>query len=124
MSAEEFRLIRDLVYERCGISIRDDLKFVMERRLWPRLETLALRDFERVDRGETLSARYRVRPEIRSMVSFGALNLLEFDLGQLVARQDAIFCRNVLIYFDLPARRRVLELFYARLVEGGYLLLG
>ena len=45
MSAEEFRLLRDHVYAHCGILIREDMKFVMERRLWPRLEALGLPDF-------------------------------------------------------------------------------
>src|SRR3712207_2413941 len=45
MSQEEFRLLRDHVYEYCGIAIRDDLKYVMERRLLPRLEALGLSDF-------------------------------------------------------------------------------
>jgi chemotaxis protein methyltransferase CheR len=35
-----------------------------------------------------------------------------------------IFCRNVLIYFDLRSRRRVIDNLYERLVPGGYLLLG
>ncbi|MBC7173194.1 MAG: protein-glutamate O-methyltransferase CheR, partial [Polyangiaceae bacterium] len=37
---------------------------------------------------------------------------------------DAVFCRNVLIYFDPQSRRRVIDTFYQRLVPGGYLLLG
>jgi chemotaxis protein methyltransferase CheR len=37
---------------------------------------------------------------------------------------DVIFCRNVLIYFDHPSRKKVIEMFYERLVDGGYLLLG
>src|SRR5688572_14025964 len=45
MAVEEFRLLRDLVYEHCGILVRDEMKFVMERRLWPRLEALGLSDF-------------------------------------------------------------------------------
>jgi chemotaxis protein methyltransferase CheR len=73
---------------------------------------------------DAAGARYQLKDEVRALVSFGYLNLLEQELGPLVGRQDAIFCRNVLIYFDLPARRRVLDAFYARLVEGGYLLLG
>ncbi len=258
MDAETFRRLRDLVYDHCGILIRDDMKFVMERRLWPRAEALGLGDFAAYDRflrfdptrkaelelavealtthetyffrepiqleafseellpqlaqrnaasrrlriwsagcssGEeaytiamlvhasglfagwdvevygtdisrrvlatarraeygpsslratserdrqrffepvegpstatpplaSTSARLRVRPELRALVSFGHLNLLDREMGGLVARMDAVFCRNVLIYFDLPARRRVLSLFYDRLVEGGFLLLG
>jgi len=245
MSAEEFRLLRDLVYERSGISIQEDLKFVMERRLWPRLEALGLRDFAAYHRflrldprgageldfaiealatnetyffreplqlqafsreilpileaqnratrrlrvwsagcstgeepytlailieesgrfqgwdvqvlGTDISrrvlasarraeygpssmrampegyleryftpagARHRLREDVRSLVTFGYLNLVEPGAGPLVPRQDAVFCRNVLIYFDLPARRRVLDLFHARLHDGGFLLLG
>jgi chemotaxis protein methyltransferase CheR len=35
-----------------------------------------------------------------------------------------VFCRNVLIYFDQEARKKVADVFYQRLAEGGYLLLG
>jgi chemotaxis protein methyltransferase CheR len=35
-----------------------------------------------------------------------------------------IFCRNVLIYFDQQARKKVVDTFYDSIVEGGYLLLG
>jgi chemotaxis protein methyltransferase CheR len=45
MSMEEFRLLRDLVQAHCGILVREDMKFVMERRLAPRLEVQGLGDF-------------------------------------------------------------------------------
>src|SRR5689334_507548 len=245
MTLEEFRLLRDMVYEHCGILIRDDLKFVMERRLWPRLEVLGFSDFgayhrylrydpsrkaeleaaiealttnetyffreplqlraftdellpvlhrrnirhrrlriwsagcstgeepytvamlvdasglfqgwdvsvhgtdisrrvleaaRRAEYGpsalraappdqvarylEPAGARMRVRRDIRAMVSFGQLNLLDAETAELVPRVDVIFCRNVMIYFDVTARRRVLKIFYDRLVDGGYLLVG
>ncbi len=37
---------------------------------------------------------------------------------------NAIFCRNVIIYFDLAAKKRVIEGFYGKLKKGGHLLLG
>jgi chemotaxis protein methyltransferase CheR len=37
---------------------------------------------------------------------------------------DVVLCRNVLIYFDHPSRKKVIDMFYERLVDGGYLLLG
>ena len=37
---------------------------------------------------------------------------------------DIIFCCNVLIYFDLASKRRVVQHFYANLLPGGYLFLG
>lgn len=65
-----------------------------------------------------------VDPHIRAMCHFGHLNLLDRDRSALIGRADAVFCRNVLIYFDEQARRRVVDTFYERLHPGGYLLLG
>lgn len=246
MTAEEFRLLRDFVYGHCGILVRDDMQFVMQRRLWPRLEALGLKDFSAYYRylrfdpqrrteldtaiealtthetyffreprqlkaftdeilpklerrnarsrrlrfwsagcssgeeaytvamllkesgrfegwdvevyGTDISrrvlatarqgeygpsslratsseklARYftqispnrvRVRDDVRAWVSFGHHNLQDPETGPLISRMDAVFCRNVLIYFDTPARQRVLRLIYDKLVPGGYLMLG
>jgi chemotaxis protein methyltransferase CheR len=52
------------------------------------------------------------------------LNLLDSDRAAIVGRVDVVFCRNVLIYFDMRSRRRVIDNLYDRLVPGGYLLLG
>jgi chemotaxis protein methyltransferase CheR len=246
MTAEEFRLLRDYVYDHCGILVREDMKFVMERRLWPRLEALGLRDFGRYHhhlrydarRREELEAavealtthetyffrepnqlkaftdeilpalqlrkaparrlriwsagcstgeeaytiamllqqsrrfedwdvevygtdisrrvlatarraeygpsslratspelvsrffvqlganKVRVRDDVRAWVSFGQLNLLDEEACRLVPQMDVVFCRNVMIYFDVPARRRVLQVFHEKLIPGGYLMLG
>ena len=245
MSREEFRLLRDLVHDYCGIYFREEMKYLLERRLSPRLDLHGLPDFAayyrflRFDpgRGQELDAaveilttnetyffreegqllafrdellprlaeqnrdsrrlriwsagcstgeepytigmlvleagsfegwdveifgndisrrvlatarraeytehalrmtdagrrarffervdgRYHVRDEVRGMVSFGRLNLLDAQMTSLVAPMDVVFCRNVLIYFDIEARRRVLDVFYRRLKPGGYLLLG
>ncbi|MCE9672938.1 protein-glutamate O-methyltransferase CheR [Myxococcus stipitatus] len=246
MTLEEFRLLRDHVYSHCGILVHEDMKFVMERRLWPRLEALGVSDFGAYHRflrhdpnrhaeleaavesltthetyffrepsqlkafreelvpvlerrnarsrrlrlwsagcssgeeaytlamllrderrfegwdvevyGTDISRRVlamarraeygpsalratsadllerffvpaannrvRVRDDVRAMVSFGHHNLLDEAGSQLVTKMDAVFCRNVMIYFDQSARRRVLRILRDRLVPGGYLLLG
>ena len=61
---------------------------------------------------------------IRKLCHFGQLNLLDSDRAAIVGRVDVVFCRNVLIYFDMRSRRRVIDNLYDRLVPGGYLLLG
>ncbi|MDP1826097.1 MAG: CheR family methyltransferase [Archangium sp.] len=246
MSAEELHLLRDLFSQASGFLLREDLKFIAERRLAPRLELLGLRDFASYARylrfdargpdelesaidllvphetyffreptqlrcfeqelmplverknersrslqlwsagcstGEepyTLSmllhdrptvqgwdidilgtdlsrkaltaarkaeygpmalrattpeqktkffepleaGRVRLLPQFRAPVRFGQLNLLDTSAASLLPRFDVIFCRNVLIYFDQVTRRRVVELFFERLTQGGYLLLG
>jgi chemotaxis protein methyltransferase CheR len=67
---------------------------------------------------------FSVAPVVRALCHFGQMNLLDDERTHLVGRCDVIFCRNVVIYFDAPARRRVIEMFYDRLVPGGVLLLG
>jgi chemotaxis protein methyltransferase CheR len=245
MSEEEFRLLRELVQGHCGIFFRDDTKYLLERRLAPRLQALGLASFReyhrflRYDPGRaaeleeavdvvttnetyfyreplqldafsreilpdlarTLAAVRRLRilsagcstgeeaytlavlvresrlfdgwdveivgadisrrclgaaragaygehafrsPEaehmrrwfrlrggkwvvddaIRAMVRFGRENLLDPRALASLARLDAVFCRNVMIYFDLAARRRVLAKLHAKLRDGGWLLLG
>jgi chemotaxis protein methyltransferase CheR len=65
-----------------------------------------------------------VADDLRSICQFGHLNLLDTPRATVVGRVDVIFCRNVLIYFDDASRRRVIDMFYDRLLPGGYLLLG
>jgi chemotaxis protein methyltransferase CheR len=66
--------------------------------------------------------RWQLKPELRKRVSFQPFNLLG-DLSPL-GTFDVIFCRNVLIYFDLPTKSRVLEGMHRRLPADGTLILG
>ncbi|MBK8258384.1 MAG: protein-glutamate O-methyltransferase CheR [Polyangiaceae bacterium] len=65
-----------------------------------------------------------VGDELRALCNFGQLNLVNPERAAVVGRVQVIFCRNVLIYFDNASRRRVIEMFYERLLPGGYLMLG
>jgi chemotaxis protein methyltransferase CheR len=59
---------------------------------------------------------------IRNKVTFRQFNLLD-DFGSLGVF-DAVFCRNVLIYFDPPTKSSILERIHRRLAPDGYLFLG
>jgi chemotaxis protein methyltransferase CheR len=61
---------------------------------------------------------------IRASCHFGHLNLMDTERVRVVGRVDAIFCRNVLIYFDARSRKKVIDMFYERLLPGGFLFLG
>jgi chemotaxis protein methyltransferase CheR len=65
---------------------------------------------------------WQLKPEIRSMVKFR-----RFDLRQPMAglgKFDIVFCRNVLIYFDVKTKVEILNQILSVLNPGGYLFLG
>lgn len=65
----------------------------------------------------------RIVPELRRRVRFQHLNLM--DERYPVERDiDVVFCRNVLIYFNKPTQRAVLERLAGHLRPGGYLVVG
>jgi chemotaxis protein methyltransferase CheR len=67
-------------------------------------------------------AEWQIKPEIRNMVTFQELNLL--DRWPIFSAQDVVFIRNVLIYFDIPTKRRILGRIRETLREDGFLVLG
>lgn len=75
-------------------------------------------------RGVGANAGYvKVRPELRALVSFERLNLLDAS-WPVKDPVDAIFCRNVMIYFDKPTQRRILDRFAPLLRPHGLLFAG
>ncbi|MBI4838253.1 MAG: protein-glutamate O-methyltransferase CheR [Nitrospirae bacterium] len=67
---------------------------------------------------------YSISDSVRKLVAFNYVNLFDPFKVRLVGKMDLIFCRNVLIYFDDTARKKVIENFYNCLVDGGYMVLG
>ncbi|MGP0097954.1 MAG: CheR family methyltransferase [Terriglobales bacterium] len=65
----------------------------------------------------------KVKVEIQQMVDFFRLNL-DRESDFLEGPFDAIFCRNVLIYFDPASKRRVIANLFRRLVTNGLLFVG
>ena len=65
---------------------------------------------------------WQIAPEIRAMVKFRPLNLLN-DFSSL-GRFDLVFCRNVLIYFDQDTKIAVLNRIARQMPSDGYLILG
>jgi chemotaxis protein methyltransferase CheR len=74
-----------------------------------------LRYFDKV--GE----RYAIKKALKEFIHFDFHNLKTEYLPQ---RNDVIFCRNVMMYFDEPEQKRLVEKFARCLNPGGYLLVG
>lgn len=71
---------------------------------------------------QTPEKEWRVMPELRSLVRFSKLNLIE--PFPAFGSFEVIFCRNVLIYQTQESKKDVIEKLYNRLVPNGYLVLG
>ena len=73
------------------------------------------RFFKKVEKG------YQATPELMSHIKFDYHNLRK-DSG--VRNFDIVFCRNVLIYFDEPAQKAVIDRFYNAMAAHSYLFIG
>jgi chemotaxis protein methyltransferase CheR len=73
-----------------------------------------------IPRGE----QFQVSPAVRTNISFARLNLTDDSRMTSMKGMDAIFCCNVLIYFDLTSKRQVIQHFFNSLLPHGYLFLG
>lgn len=72
-----------------------------------------------------------IKPEVKKLIRFSAINLNDIIQGADFpglpagfAGFDLIFCRNVLIYFSLASQQKLVDLLYNSLVHGGYLFTG
>ena len=68
--------------------------------------------------------RHTLKPEIRTMVTFKHLNLMDRTGMMMMRNIDLILCANVLIYFDTASKQKVVSSFYDSLLPGGHLLVG
>ena len=66
----------------------------------------------------------RVKPELARLVEFRPFNLMSTSWSTLGEPFDVVFCRNVMIYFDVPTQRRVLERIHGVTRPGALLYVG
>ena len=102
-----------LIDARDGIYASDRMNGISEARLQ--------QFFQPLD-GEH-SSRWKVIPQLQQLVRFCRINLLE-PRWPLHGSFDAIFCRNVMIYFDRETQRAILQRFLGVLEEDGELYAG
>lgn len=100
--------------------VSDDALEAAQRATYPSSELADVPDEYR-DSFVTEDDRVRVRSEITQLVRFERANLLEAPPPR---NCDVVWCRNVLIYFSVEARRRAIERLMAATVPGGFMFVG
>ena len=66
----------------------------------------------------------QVTQEVKARVNFSRVNLSDNAKMSFMKGMDIIFCCNVLIYFDVTSKRRVIQHYYNNLMPHGYFFLG
>ncbi len=67
---------------------------------------------------------YVLKRQVRELVKFRRINLIDSLETGIAKDMDIVFCRNVLIYFDEEARQKAMNHIHRSLSSGGYLFLG
>ncbi|MDR3300868.1 MAG: chemotaxis protein CheR [Candidatus Accumulibacter sp.] len=88
-----------------------------------RIEQLSRERLNRFFTREGTDGSYAVRPELRRLVTFQRLNLLEPSWSAR-GPLDALFCRNIMIYFDKQTQYQILKRFAPLLDNDGLLFAG
>lgn len=70
------------------------------------------------------AGRMRVKPELARLVEFRPFNLMTPQWSGFGEPFDIVFCRNVMIYFDAPTQRQVLQRMHRVMRPGGLLYVG
>lgn len=77
--------------------------------------------FERLGRGD--EAKFHVKPELRSLITFRKFNLMHPEYPIKVPL-DFVFCRNVLIYFEQEDKLNILRKFHKVIKPHGHIFVG
>lgn len=67
---------------------------------------------------------YALKAPVKRLVTFQQMNLNDAAALKRIPRSHIVFCRNVIIYFDMDMKKRVVSSFYDNLVPGGVLMIG
>lgn len=70
------------------------------------------------------NSQLQINPEVKAKVRFNRVNLSDEAAMKALHDVDIIFCCNVLIYFDVASKQRVIRYFHSSLHCHGYLVLG
>src|SRR5204862_328078 len=129
----ELRLLQALVYQECGMHFDERRAHFLQDRLQRRLKECQLDSFYsepqmssvdfsyRLRYFDKIGERYAVKRALKEVIHFDFHNLKTEYLPQ---RNDVIFCRNVMMYFDEAEQKRLIDKFWRCLNPDGYMFVG
>lgn len=121
---ESQRRLRDWTFEILATDLNERSLTYAKSAVYGSYSTRNLTAYYRQKFFTPLGEQLQVQEPVRRHVNFSRLNLSDDSRISFMKSMDIIFCCNVLIYFDLVSKRRVIQHFYNNLLHHGYLFLG
>src|SRR3954467_4124780 len=121
---ESSRQLKDWTVEILATDLNERSLAHAKNAVYGSYSTRHLTEYHRQKYFAPVADQLQVQPPVRTLVSFSRLNLSDDSRMLFMKGLDIIFCCNVLIYFDLASKRRVIQHFYNNLLPHGYLFLG
>ena len=118
-------LLKDWVIEIVGTDISDKVLLQAKEGIYNNYSVRNMSEFYRKKYFKEVSAgSFAIAPEVKKLVNFSSLNLFEDSRMVFMKSFDIIICSNVLIYFDAPAKAKIVQHYYNNLQPYGYFFLG
>jgi chemotaxis protein methyltransferase CheR len=117
-------LLKDWTVEILATDLNQNSLAHAQNAVYGTYSTRNLTPFYRQKYFQPVEAQLQVQPVARTSVSFSRLNLSDTARMVFMKSLDMIFCCNVLIYFDLASKQKVIQHFYNNLLPHGYLFMG
>ncbi len=124
MLEEAQRRLKDWTIEILATDLNERSLAHAKNATYGRYSTRNLTQYYRQKYFTQMGDQIQVQPFVRNAITFSRLNLSDDARMIFMKSIDIIFCCNVLIYFDLSSKRRVIQHFYNNLLPHGYLFLG
>ncbi len=117
-------LLKDWTFEILATDLNEHSLAHAKKALYGTYSTRNLTPYFRQKYFTPAGEQLQAQPTVRNGVTFSRLNLSDDGRMTFMKGIDVIFCCNVLIYFDLASKRRVIQHFYNNLLPHGYFFLG
>lgn len=121
---ESQRRLKDWTFEILATDLNERSLAHAKNAIYGSYSTRNLTPYYRHKYFTVVGEQLQVQQSVRGNVNFSRLNLSDDARMTFMKSMDIIFCCNVLIYFDLASKRRVIQHFYNNLLPHGYFFLG
>ncbi len=124
MMAKEYGATNDFNLEIYATDISQRVLSISRKGIYGNASFRVTDEYHKKKFFEPAGDKFKIKDEIKNMVRISHMNLMDNSVMNLLSTMDVIVCRNVLIYFDMESKKKLVGKFHEKLNSNGWLLLG